>query len=1032
MIVALVVPPLYTPKQARLVDIRSRHCDKGSERNHREDLHMKRTAGTVIQAFVMAAGIALLGSFPQPAWALTVHNVTTTADVVAADGQISLREAFNAANSDGDASLIQLGAGLVYSLNICGVVPAHSTNGAGSLVHTSSLGLTINGQGSTIQQTCPFERVMRNSHEDAHITLNDLTLTGGQVTEMAVGDDGVENGGGGGLLSYGPVALDNVVLTGNTSLQGGGGLRALQATAITDSVISANTAGSGGGGADIGSGFSNLTPHLTIVDSVVTQNNTSGLFLRFGTNVITDSNISNNIGSGIFADHGIIHLEGAFLDNNGNRGVVAVDGRITVTETSVSGNGTSGVSTTGAGALVVTDSIISGNGTEGLEFTGCNAAEGKDNIIVIGSTINDNGGLAINHPGCGYTIVESSIISGNGGGIRCVTCEGVTVESSTINGNSPMGGIHFRPGWEGAGGTLVLRDAQITNNLAQDNGGGIRALAGLDGVTTQVTVLDSTLVHGNTAYGRGGGIYVDGNAAILFSSVTDNHALGSFEDPAGDGGGIYVTRGNLSVNFSTVQDNSAQGDGGAVAHDAFTGNQLSMLSAQILDNQASGFGGGVFADFSAQVVISQSTIHGNTSGAQGGGFAGLNTSAMFLASTVSDNSASGVGGGIYYRDSVLPGNPLVLMYSTVSDNNGPSGGGIFADIRSPAGVELTNSTVSGNSDNGIRTSLTTPVTLDSSTIFGNGPRNLQTEQGLLTTTQSVIAGAVGGADCMVPLATSNGYNFSGDGTCGLGLGVGDVSFGGDPLLGPLQENGGPTRTHRPLNGSPIIAMVPSFACAQDEDQRFSPRPGGTGCEPGSVELGIALPGDITTLPGLPKPLDVLDLLGTRVFDPDSLEILTHPRGGRVDIGPESGVLTYMANLDFMGEDSFAYQICRHADPEACESVTVQVLVTDLAPELCTIVGTDGPDILIGTRHDDVICGLGGDDLILGLGDNDLILGGPGNDVIIAGPGFDRIVGGDGIDHCFAGPWGGFTASCEFPRRNASGPGHGLLRFQDMP
>jgi Ca2+-binding RTX toxin-like protein len=64
---------------------------------------------------------------------------------------------------------------------------------------------------------------------------------------------------------------------------------------------------------------------------------------------------------------------------------------------------------------------------------------------------------------------------------------------------------------------------------------------------------------------------------------------------------------------------------------------------------------------------------------------------------------------------------------------------------------------------------------------------------------------------------------------------------------------------------------------------------------------------------------------------------------------------------------------------------------------CTIVGTQGPDVITGTSGNDVICGLGGNDVIRGGGGNDLILGGPGNDIIYGGPGKDTLIGGAGND-----------------------------------
>ena len=72
-------------------------------------------------------------------------------------------------------------------------------------------------------------------------------------------------------------------------------------------------------------------------------------------------------------------------------------------------------------------------------------------------------------------------------------------------------------------------------------------------------------------------------------------------------------------------------------------------------------------------------------------------------------------------------------------------------------------------------------------------------------------------------------------------------IGVDPLLGPLQDNGGPTFTHAPLPGSPVIDAGNNFSGA-DFDQRgleflrtvdFSDRPnaaGGDGTDIGAVEV----------------------------------------------------------------------------------------------------------------------------------------------------------------------------------------------------
>jgi Ca2+-binding RTX toxin-like protein len=64
---------------------------------------------------------------------------------------------------------------------------------------------------------------------------------------------------------------------------------------------------------------------------------------------------------------------------------------------------------------------------------------------------------------------------------------------------------------------------------------------------------------------------------------------------------------------------------------------------------------------------------------------------------------------------------------------------------------------------------------------------------------------------------------------------------------------------------------------------------------------------------------------------------------------------------------------------------------------CTIVGTQGNDVLRGTSKRDVICGRGGNDIVRGGGGGDRIDGGTGKDRIYGGAGRDRIAGGAGTD-----------------------------------
>ena len=141
------------------------------------------------------------------------------------------------------------------------------------------------------------------------------------------------------------------------------------------------------------------------------------------------------------------------------------------------------------------------------------------------------------------------------------------------------------------------------------------------------------------------------------------------------------------------------------------------------------------------------------------------------------------------------------------------------------------------------------ATVVGNTSISNGPANLAMASGTIVPFGSVIALPQGGPNCEFNGGTmsSNGFNFTDDPSCMLG-GAGDTQDG-DPGLGPLAENGGPTQTRLPQAGSPLVDAIPIGSCQADgaagitTDQRGLPRPALSGCDIGAVEVqvGAAVP-----------------------------------------------------------------------------------------------------------------------------------------------------------------------------------------------
>jgi hypothetical protein len=93
-----------------------------------------------------------------------------------------------------------------------------------------------------------------------------------------------------------------------------------------------------------------------------------------------------------------------------------------------------------------------------------------------------------------------------------------------------------------------------------------------------------------------------------------------------------------------------------------------------------------------------------------------------------------------------------------------------------------------------------------------------------------------GGNCAPASVTDGGHNIGfGDSSCPAGF------SGGDPNLGPIQDNGGPSQTISLGPGSSAIDAVPATgAGCQATDQRGVPRPSGAGCDIGAYEVAPPL------------------------------------------------------------------------------------------------------------------------------------------------------------------------------------------------
>jgi hypothetical protein len=173
------------------------------------------------------------------------------------------------------------------------------------------------------------------------------------------------------------------------------------------------------------------------------------------------------------------------------------------------------------------------------------------------------------------------------------------------------------------------------------------------------------------------------------------------------------------------------------------------------------------------------------------------------------------------------GGALDIESSTVQFTEGVGVGAFFGT------TTIRNSTISEGLKVGLEV-LGGTANLYNSTVASNTAGGVAvTGLGSFSLTNTIVADN-GPPDCSTPTLASD-HSLDSDGTCGVALSK------MNPLLGPLQPNGGPTRTQALGPLSPAIDAGNPVTCTI-VDQRGFPRPdppGGT-CDAGAVESYLAM------------------------------------------------------------------------------------------------------------------------------------------------------------------------------------------------
>jgi hypothetical protein len=344
----------------------------------------------------------------------------------------------------------------------------------------------------------------------------------------------------------------------------------------------------------------------------------------------------------------------------------------------------------------------------------------------------------------------------------------------------------------------------------------------------------------------------DAGPGTLRQAIQDNNALGGgnavvFSNIVSGpitllSGGLLVTRDVTIVGpgqqLLTVSGNSAS----RIFH--LTNNANVAISGLTIANGVESRGAGIRQD--SGTLDLQRCILSNHVAFAGGGIHASGVVAV-AECLFTRNRGDNDGAGIYQ----LSGS-LTVSNCTFSHNTNTSrGGAMTIGVGATTTALINNCTFASNSAIfGGALIIYGIVGVSNCTFSGNRGAIHNTSSGSITVRNSVLAGnSTAGSGDASGAFISGGYNLigAGDGSTGwTGLAdqVGSVNAPINPLLGPLQVNGGLTPTMALLPGSPAIdqghtagSLLDQRGGARPHDKSIPNATGGDGSDIGAFEVG---------------------------------------------------------------------------------------------------------------------------------------------------------------------------------------------------
>lgn len=305
---------------------------------------------------------------------------------------------------------------------------------------------------------------------------------------------------------------------------------------------------------------------------------------------------------------------------------------------------------------------------------------------------------------------------------------------------------------------------------------------------------------------------ISGNNAYRVFSVASNVSADISELSivsgvvSGNGGGMYNLSNKLTVTNCTFSGNRASYGGGM--YNAYCSPIVSNCT---FNGNSADSAGGMF-NWQANSRVTNCTFSGNTA-TSGGGMVNHYASPIVTGCTFSGNSSTDNGGGMANGHS----GPIVTNCTFSGNSDVNNGGGMYNYFSNPT---VTNCTFSGNSAR-----------------YGSGLYNWDTSSPLVV---NCIFWDLNGEEISNVSSSATVRNsIVKNGSVGAGTISSDIATT-DPLLGVLEDNGGPTRTCAIPVNSPAVDAGTSGG-APETDQRGVARPQGDGVDIGAYEFAVSIP-----------------------------------------------------------------------------------------------------------------------------------------------------------------------------------------------